>query len=315
MSERPRSIATREAFGQALAELGERHPEVVVLDADLSGSTKSAMFGKRFPDRFFQMGVAETNMVGVAAGLALSGKTAFCCSFAYFVTSRFDAIRLSVVSNVANVKIVGSHSGVGVGEDGFSHMALEDMALMRSLPGISILHPADDIETARVVEHLCQSRGPAYQRLTRQAAVRVHTDGYRFQPGKLDLLREGKDVAILAAGPVVGQALLAADTLAGRRIDAAVLGVPTVKPLDELAVEQWAARVPLIVTVEDHNIIGGLGSAVAEAVARSGGARVSRHGIRDLKAESGAWSALYRLYRLDAAGIAEVVEEQLQLSR
>jgi transketolase len=314
MSERPQSTATREAFGRALAEMGESHPELVALDADLSGSTKSALFGKKFPQRFFQMGVAEANMVGVAAGLALGGKTAFCCSFAYFVTSRFDAIRLSVVANQANVTIVGSHSGVGVGEDGYSHMALEDMALMRSLPGMRVFHPADDVETARVVEHLCQSPGPAYLRLTRQSAVRVHADDYRFQPGKLDVLREGKDVAILAAGPVVGQALLAAEALAGRKTDAAVVNVPTVKPLDEPGVQQWASRVPLLVTVEDHSVIGGLGSAVAEAAAGRGGARVYRHGIRDIKTESGAWSALYRHYRLDAAGIAEVVEEQLRRS-
>lgn len=304
--------ATREAYGEALAALGETYPNVVALDADLSSSTKSALFGRRFPARFFQMGIAEQNMIGVAAGLGLSGKNAFCSSFACFLTGRFETIKMSVAYGAANVKLVGTHGGVGVGADGYSQMGLEDVSLMRALPGMRVYQPADDVETAQIVAHLCALEGPAYLRLTRQAVPRVHRQDYRFVPGALDTLREGGDLAIFATGGVVGEALDAAGALAEAGIGVAVVNVPTLKPLDAEGVGRWAGRVGHILCVEDHNVVGGLGSAVAEAAAEHGSARVLRHGIKDEFGESGSQEALYRKHELDAAGIAAVARRWLR---
>jgi len=298
--------ATRDVFGDTLAALGEKYPNVVALDADLSSSTKSGVFAKRFPERFFQMGIAEQNMVGVAAGLGLSGKNAFCASFACFLTGRFETIKLSVAYSAANVKLVGTHAGVGVGADGYSQMGLEDAALMRALPGIRVYQPADDLETAQIVEHLCQHEGPAYLRLTRHAVPRIHGEDYRFVPGAIDVLREGEDLAIFAGGGVVCEALAAADTLGAAGISTAVVNVPTLKPIDAEGVGHWAGRVGHILCVEDHNVVGALGSAVAEAAAEHGGARVLRHGVREEFGESGSQKALYRKHQLDAEGIATV---------
>lgn len=295
---------TRQSFSAALAACGERYPDVVVLDADLSKSTKSELFGKRFPQRFFQMGISEQNMLGVAAGLAMSGKTAFCCSFACFLAGRFETIKISVAYGDANVKVIGTHAGVAVGADGYSQMALEDIALMRALPGMRVYQPGDDIEAAALVEHLCRTPGPAYVRLTRQDLPRVHAEDYRFVDGKLDVLREGTDLALFCSGGTVGPALAAADLLGG---SVAVVNVPTLKPIDAEGVADWARRVPRIVTIEDHNVLGGLGGAVAEVLAEVGGARLLRHGVHDVFGESGSGEELYRKHRLDAQGIVEVV--------
>jgi transketolase len=307
MSELVKPIATRLAFGEALAKLGEKYPDVVVLEADLSKSTRSDLFAKRFPERFFEMGVAEQNMIGVAAGLARSGKTAFCCSFACFVAGRVETVRMSVGYSKARVRVVGTHTGIGTGPDGYSHMALEDLATMRVLPTMEVFQPADDLETAQIVEYLCQKPGPAYLRLTRQELARVHGPDYRFEPGKLDSLRQGRDVAIFATGGTVMHAVEAAEMLAQQGIDAAIVNVPTIKPMDREGVVQWAKKVPLIVTVEDHNVIGGMGSAVAEVAAERAGARVVRHGIYDTFAESGSTKDVYRKFKLDAQGITDVV--------
>jgi transketolase len=304
-------VASRQAFGEALAEVGEAHPEVVVLDADLAKSTKSLIFGERFPERFFEMGIAEQNMVGVAAGLALCGKTAFCCSFACFVVGRFETIKISVAYGDANVKIVGTHAGVGIGEDGYSQMGLEDLALMRSLANMRVFQPADAEETRQMVAHLSTTPGPAYLRLTRQGLRHVHGEGYRFAPGKIDVLKEGKDLAILATGGTVGGAVGAAEALAAEGIDAAVINVHTIKPIDAEGLASWAKKVPLMLTVEDHNVLGGMGSAVAEVVAEVGGAKVIRHGILDTFGESGTPSDLYRKFRLDSEGITAVAHEAL----
>lgn len=310
MSAKPK--ASRRAFGEALAELGEKYRDVVVLDADLAKSTMSGLFAERFPSRFFDMGIAEQNMVGVAAGLATSGKTAFCCSFACFVAGRFETIKISVAYGHANVKIVGTHAGVGIGPDGYSQMGLEDLALMRTLPGMAVYQPADEIETRQLVEHLCTHEGPAYMRLTRQDLLPVHGPDYRFHPGKLDVLAEGKHLAILATGGTVGPAMQAREQLGAEGVDAAVINVHTIKPIDREGLASWAGKVPLMITVEDHNVLGGMGGAVAEVLAeRSGGARLHRHGILDTFGESGEPAALYQHFRLDAAGIAAVAREQL----
>jgi transketolase len=307
-------IATRQAFGEALAAIGAEHPEVVVLDADLSKSTKSELFAKKFPERFIQMGIAEQNMLGVAAGLGLSGKVPFACSFACFIAGRFETIKISVVYAGAPVRIVGTHAGVGIGEDGYSQMGLEDLGLMRVLPEMVVLQPADDVETAAMVRWLVKDcKAPAYLRLTRQNVRRVHADGWTWTPGKMDVLREGTDVAIIASGGPVMYALDAAEELAQSGLSVAVANLSSIKPLDAKGIDALSRKVKLIVTVEDHNVLTGAGSAVAEVVAGLDGAhaRVHRHGVMDTFGESGTPESLYDKHRLDAKGIAAVVREQL----
>ena len=301
--------ATRDAFGEALARLGEKYPNVVALDADLAKSTKSELFAKKFPNRFFEMGIAEANMIGTGAGLALAGKIPFICSFACFVTGRFDQIRISVAYSRANVRIVGSHAGVAIGEDGYSQMGLEDVALMRSLPGMVVIQPADDLETEAAVEFLCQYQGPAFLRTTRQKVERVNREGYRFELGKAVALRPGgKDAIILATGGEVQFALQAAEALQREGLEVGVVNVHTLKPLDSTAVLAAAGATRLVVTAEDHQIIGGLGSAVAEALAENGvGTRLLRIGVRDTFGESGTPDQLLAHFKLDAKGIAEQV--------
>jgi transketolase len=307
-------IATRQAFGEALAAIGATHPEVVVLDADLSKSTKSELFAKKFPERFIQMGIAEQNMLGVAAGLGLSGKIPFACSFACFIAGRFETIKISVAYAGSPVRIVGTHAGVGIGEDGYSQMGLEDIGIMRVLPEMVVLQPADDVETAAMVRWLVEeSKAPAYLRLTRQNVRRVHAEGWTWTPGKMDVLREGTDVAIIASGGPVMNALDAAEELAKSGISVAVANLSSIKPLDAAGIEALSRKVGLIITVEDHNVLTGAGSAVAEVVASLKGshARVHRHGVMDTFGESGTPESLYEKHRLDAKGIAAVVREQL----
>ncbi len=318
MSADVKPVATRQAFGEALLAAGREVPAVVALDADLSKSTKSELFGKEFPARFFQCGIAEQNMIGIAAGLALSGKIPFCCSFACFLAGRFETIKISVAYSGARVRLVGTHAGVGIGEDGYSQMGLEDIGLMRTLPEMLVLQPGDDVEAHAMVRWLVSDAcmQPAYLRLTRQNVTRVHGDGYHFDPRKIDPLADGKDVAIFASGGTVMHAMTAREALGREGIAAAVVNVGVIKPLDAAGVRAWAERVPLIVTAEDHNVIGGMGSAVSEAVAdmRGARARVFRHGVRDVFGESGTPESLYAHHRLDAAGIASVVREELRAS-
>jgi transketolase len=289
------------AFGRALARVGA-DPRIVALDADLASSTHTKAFADRYPERFFEVGIAEGNMIGVAAGLALAGKIPFAASFACFLAGRFEQVRVSVAYNRANVKLVGTHAGVGIGEDGYSQMGLEDLALMRSLPNLAVVQPADAAETEAAVEYLAGHDGPAYLRLTRQKVADVSPAGYRFELGRLVVLREGGDLAIAASGAVVGHALAAAGELAAAGIEAAVLNVHTVKPLDASGLEEWARRCGAMLAVEDHGVIGGLGSAVAEALAETR-IPVRRHGVRGF-GESGTAEALYAKHALDAAGIA-----------
>lgn len=305
------AVATRKSFGQALLELGAEYPEIVALDADLSKSTMSKMFGDKYPERFFEMGISEANMIGAGAGLALAGKKPFICSFACFVTGRYDTIRISVAYSQAPVRIVGTHAGIGIGEDGNSQMGLEDLGLMRGLPGMVVLQPADDIETRQAVRWMVENDVPSYIRLTRQNVRDLNGPDYRFELGKMVELVPGRDVTIMVSGGPVGNAVEAAGALKQAGIDAGVVNVHTIKPLDTAAIRKYAAETGHIITVEDHNIIGGLGSAVAEALAEGGQGRLTRHGLRDMFGESGTPESLYRKYRLDAPGIAVVVREAL----
>ncbi len=295
--------ATRVAFGRTLVRLGATNPRVVVLDADLASSTQTRAFAEKYPGRFVQVGIAEGNMVGVAAGLALAGKIPVAASFACFVTGRFEQIRVSVAYNRANVKLVGTHAGIGIGEDGYSQMATEDLALMRSLPNVAVIHPADAQETEQAVAYMLEHDGPVYLRLTRQKVADVTPAGYRFEFGRGVDLRDGRDLAIVATGAVLGPALEAAAALAREGVDAAVLNIHTIKPIDAPFLGEWAGRVGRFLTVEDHGVDGGLGSAVCEAVAESAPVVVHRHGVRDF-GESGSAEALYRKHGLDAQGIA-----------
>ena len=304
--------ATREVFGETLAALGEKHPEIVVLDADLSKSTRSDLFAKKYPSRFFEMGIQEANMVGIAAGMALCGKVPFICSFACFVTGRYDQIRISVAYSQANVRIVGSHSGVGIGEDGMSQQGLEDIALMRALPNMTVLQPGDDLECAQAVEFLVEHQGPAFLRTTRQKLDRVYRDDYRFQMGKAVTLREGADVAIFASGGTVQGAVKAADSLQAAGIGARVVNAHTLRPFDAAAAVKAGRECKAgIVSVEDHVIAGGLGSCIAESLADAGvGARLHRGGLEGF-GESGSPEALYKKYELDAEGIEKRVRRFL----
>jgi transketolase len=302
------SVATRDAFGDALARLGAQHPELVVLDADRSESAPPRRFAQQFPGRFFQLG-AESNMIGAAAGLSLGGKVPFCCASACYLAGRFDQIRMSVCYSATNVRIVGSHAGVGVGEDGYAQMGLEDIALMRSLPTMAVLQPADDLETAGAVEFLCTHKGPAYLRTTRQRLDRVNAEGYRFAFGKGVTLADGHDLTIVASGGTTAGAVRAAELLAKDGISARVINIHTIKPIDVELLVRAARETRRLLTVEDHQVTGGLGGAVCEALADREPVRVRRHGVPDVFGESGTPGALYRQFRLDATGIASVAHE------
>ena len=301
------SKATRASFGEAIVALAEKYPELVVLDADLSKSTQTQNFSKKYPNRWFECGIAESNMLGIGAGLALSGKIPFVCSFACFLIGRFETIRISIGYNQANVRMVGTHCGIGIGEDGYTQMSLEDIACMRSLAHVAVLQPADDLETKQCIEYMMKHQGPAYIRLTRQKVPEVHQNGYKFQFGKADVLKDGRDVAILTTGGVVGESFNAARLLEKEGISAKVVNIHTIKPLDKDFLIAEAKRVGKFVTVEDHNILGGLGGAVAEELSFSAPSKLLRIGIEDVYAESGSPEDLYKKYGLDAESIAEKV--------
>lgn len=296
--------ATRQSFGEALVDVGAKHPNVVVMDADLSKSTMSCLFAEKYPDRFFEFGIAEANMIGAGAGMALAGKVPFVCSFACFITGRFDTIRMSVGYTQSNVKIVGTHAGIGIGEDGHSQMGLEDVALMRTIPGMAVIQPADEIETKQAVAFAAEYIGPVYLRLTRQKLADVNGADYRFQFGKGVILAGGKDMTILASGGTVQHAVKAKEKLTARGIDARIVNIHTLKPLDDELVIRCAKETGCLFTVEDHSIIGGLGSAVAETVAEKYPVPVKRWGVLDVFGQSGTPDALYQEYQIDAEGIA-----------
>ena len=298
--------ASRAAFGEALIDLGARDERIVTVDADLSKSTMTVGFAKAYPSRAFDVGIAESGMIGLAAGLALTGRVPFACSFACFIVGRFETIRVSVAYTQAPVKLVGTHVGVAIGEDGYTQMGLEDMACLRSLPNIPIIQPADEIETVQAVAFAVDYPGPLYLRLTRQNLEPVHGDAYRFQFGKVDVLRPGTDVSILATGGPLANALAAAKTLAAEGVSAEVINVATVKPLDEEGIVGSAAKTGRVVTVEDHSIHGGLGSAVAELLGELLPTPLKRIGVTTF-GESGDMKGLYAKHGLDADGIARTV--------
>ena len=302
--------ASRAAFGEALIELGGTDERIVTLDADLAKSTMTAGFAKKFPSRAFDVGIAESGMIGLAAGLALTGHVPFACSFACFVVGRFETIRVSVAYSDAPVKLVGTHVGVAIGEDGYTQMGLEDIACLRSLPNIPIVQPADEIETKQAVAYAVEHAGPIYLRLTRQNLEPVHEASYRFRLGKADVLRPGHDVSILTTGGPVWNTLEAARKLAADGIHAEVLNVATIKPLDDEAILRSAGRTGHVVTVEDHSIHGGLGSAVAEMLGEVMPTPMKRIGVTTF-GESGDAKGLYARHGLDPDGIAAGVRKFL----
>jgi transketolase len=298
--------ASRAAFGEALLDLGAKDERIVTVDADLSKSTMTAKFAKTYPARTFNVGIAESGMIGLAAGLALAGRIPFACSFACFLVGRFETIRVSVAYSQAPVKLVGTHVGVAIGEDGYSQMGLEDIACLRALPNIPIVQPADELETKQAMAYAVEHPGPLYLRLTRQTLEAVHDANYRFQFGKADVLRPGRDVSILASGGPVWNALEAARKLAAEGVDAEVLNVATIKPLDDEAILRSAGKTGHVVTVEDHSIHGGLGSAVAELLGEVMPTALKRLGVATF-GESGDLKGLYAKHGLDADGIAQSV--------
>ena len=298
--------ASRAAFGEALVELGAADQRIVTLDADLSKSTMTAKFARAYPSRAFNVGIAESTMIGMAAGLALTGRVPFACSFACFLIGRFETIRVSVAYTQAPVKLVGTHVGVAIGEDGYTQMGLEDIACIRSLPNIPIVQPADEIETKQAVAWAVEHPGPVYLRLTRQILEPVHADGYRFRFGRAEVLRPGNDVSILASGGPLWNCLEAARRLAAEGVNAEVVNVATIKPLDEETILGSAGKTGRVVTVEDHGVRGGLGGAVAELLSEVMPTPVWRLGVTGF-GESGDQKGLYAKHGLDPDGIARSV--------
>ena len=300
------NIATRDAYGQALAELGALNDKVVVLDADLSKSTKTNDFKKVFPERFFNMGIAEQNLLGTAAGFAAAGKIPFASSFAVFAVGRaYDQIRNSIAYPKLNVKIAATHAGLTVGEDGGSHQMLEDIALMRALPNMTVIVPADGVETKQVIMAAASYDGPVYIRLGRPKVPVLFDESYQFEIGKGVVLKDGADVTLVATGIMVSKAMEAAEALAADGISAAVVNISTIKPLDQQLIIEMAQKTGAMVTCEEHNIYGGLGSAVAEVLVEHCPVPMARVGVEDSFGESGLPDQLLEKYGLTAANIAD----------
>lgn len=309
-----KKIATRESYGNALVELGKEHDDLIVLDADLAGATKTGIFKKAFPDRHIDCGIAEGNMMGIAAGLAAAGMVPFASSFAMFAAGRaFEQVRNSIGYPHLNVKIGATHAGISVGEDGASHQCCEDIALMRTIPGMTVIVPSDDVEAKAAVKAAYEMQGPVYLRFGRLAAPVINDcPDYHFEIGKGILLREGTDLTIIATGLEVGYALEAADRLAADGIHAEVINIHTIKPLDEELVLASAKKTGKVVTVEEHSIIGGLGSAVADVLSEKLPTPVHKIGVRDTFGESGPAVELLKKYELDGDGVYRQIREWLQ---
>ncbi len=305
-----KKIATRDSYGNALVELGKEHENLVVLDADLAAATKTGVFKKAFPERHIDCGIAESNMVGIAAGLASTGKVPFCSTFAMFAAGRaFEQVRNSVGYPHLNVKIGATHAGISVGEDGATHQCNEDIALMRTIPGMTIINPADDVEARAAVKAAFEMDGPVYLRFGRLAVPVINDEEtYKFEIGKGTVLREGKDLTIVATGLEVNESLIAAEKLAADGIDAQVVNIATIKPIDRDLIAACAAKTGKVVTVEEHSVIGGLGSAVAEVLAEECPTKMLRIGVQDTFGESGPAVKLLEKYELDAAGIYKQIK-------
>ncbi|MDY2627229.1 MAG: transketolase family protein [Lachnospiraceae bacterium] len=310
-----KKIATRESYGKALAELGRKHDDLVVLDADLAAATKTGIFKKEFPERHIDCGIAESNMMGIAAGLATTGMVPFASSFAMFAAGRaFEQVRNSIGYPHLNVKIGATHAGISVGEDGATHQCNEDIALMRTIPGMTVINPSDDVEARAAVEAAYEMEGPVYLRFGR-LAVPVINDrpDYKFEIGKGVTLREGKDLTIVATGLCVSESLAAAEMLEKAGISAGVINIHTIKPLDEELILKAARETGRIVTVEEHSVIGGLGSAVCDCVVRKNPVPVLKIGMEDVFGESGPAVELIKKYGLDADGIFEKIKKELEI--
>jgi transketolase len=305
-------IATRDAYGEILVELGKINKDIVVLDADLSKSTKTILFGKEFPERFFNMGIAEQNMMGTAAGLATCGKIPFASTFAMFATGRaFEQVRNTIAYPALNVKIAATHAGVTVGEDGGSHQSIEDIALMRVLPGMTVMVPADAAETRQAVKAAIAIDGPVYIRMGRSAVPQIFDETQEFRVGQAVRIKEGKQVAMITTGIMTAMAIEAAEMLANEGIEASVLHIHTIKPIDREAIRGIAEETGCIVTAEEHSIIGGLGGAVAEVLAETCPVPMVRVGIQDHFGESGTPADLLEKYELTSQGLVHAVKEVL----
>lgn len=308
-----KKVATRESYGATLVELGAEHPEIVVLDADLAAATKTAMFKKAYPDRHIDCGIAEADMIGIAAGLSTVGFVPFASSFAMFAAGRaFEQVRNSVGYPHLNVKIGATHAGITVGEDGATHQCNEDIALMRTIPGMVVMNPSDDIEARACVRAAYEYEGPVYMRFGR-FAVPVINDrpDYHFEIGKGNVLKEGTDLTIVATGLCVNSALEAAEMLKADGVDAEVINICTIKPLDEELIVKSAKKTGKVVTVEEHSVIGGLGSAVCDALCKAAPTPVCKLGVQDVYGESGSAQALLEKYKLDGKGVYQSIKEYL----
>ena len=300
----------RGAFGEELASLGADNPNIVALDADLSGSTQTSIFAKAFPERFFDVGIAEQNLMTTALGLSLEGKIPFAATFAVFATGRaYDQIRNSICYQKGNVKIIGAHGGITVGEDGATHQALEDISLMRGLPNMVVIVPADYNQTRQAVRFAAEHTGPVYIRLSRTNVPVVFDDGYKFNPKKAVVLKEGQDVSIFVTGDILTEVLRAGEILAQKGIEAEIINVPVIKPLDSKTIIESVNKTGFAVTVENHSIIGGLGSAVCECLSEAAPNKVVRIGIKDVFGQSGTPEELLKFYGLDAESIAKKIIE------
>jgi transketolase len=302
--------AIREAFGRALVELGEKNKDVVVLDADLASSTKATYFAEKFPERFFQCGIAEQNMIGVAAGLAASGKIPFAASFAVFVTRRAaDQVSISVAYPGLNVKIIGAYTGLFNGKNGASHMAVEDIAIMRSIPGIVVVDPADDVEMKAAVNAIAEYHGPVYMRETRDEWPEIFEDGCDFKIGKAALVREGGDASIISCGVMTSEAIKASVILEKEGIKVRVINMSTIKPIDSDVITEAAEETGAVVAAENHNIYGGLGSAVAEVLGENWPVPMKRIGIQDVLNEAGTNRQLLEKYKMSSEYIIKAVKD------
>lgn len=305
---REEKIATRQSFGEALEKLGEENKNVVVIDADLAKSTKTSLFAKKFPDRFIDVGIAEQNMIGIAAGLSTFGKVPFVSTFAAFATGRvYDQIRCSVAYPKLNVKICGTHAGVTVGEDGATHQMLEDINLMRGLPNMTVISTSDDVQTKWAVEEISKIDGPVYLRLARIATPVIYEENQKFEIGKGVQIGNGTDATIFATGVTVSEALKAQELLKERGFDVRVVDIYTIKPIDRELIVKCAKETDKIITVEDHSIIGGLGTAVCEVLAEEYPTKVIRLGIPDCFGKSGKAADLMKYFRIDAQAICQLV--------
>lgn len=312
LSDKSEKIATREAYGRRLAELGETNKDIVVLDCDLSKSTKTAIFAKKFPDRFFNFGIAEANMMGAAAGLAVMGKIPFASTFGVFATKRAcDQVSISIAYPRLNVKICATHTGITVGEDGATHQAIEDVAIMRAFPNMVVISPADGTETRKVIDKVAEYDGPCYVRLCRGSGPVLFNDNYEFEIGRGVKIMEGNKATIISAGFTTSIAMEAAKALEEEGIEVDLINMASIKPIDSEMIAGSAAKTGLVITVEDHNVTGGLGSAVCEVLSEKQPTKVVRLGLQDKFGVSGSPSDLIKAYGFDSESIVKAVKENI----